>query len=61
MKRVLLDTSVIIDHLKGHEPATDYLLGLEKGAPHGVVSSTTHTELFAGERMTASEQVQIGI
>lgn len=61
MKRVLLDTSVIIDHLKGHEPATDYLLGLEEGTLLGMVSSITHTELFAGERMTAVEQAQIAM
>lgn len=59
MKRVLLDTSVIIDHLKGHEPATNYLVGLEEGALLGIVSSITHTELLAGERMTAAEQAQI--
>ena len=61
MKKVLLDTSIIIDHLKGHEPATDYLLGLEKGTLQGMVSSITHTELFAGERMTAGEQAQIAM
>lgn len=59
MSRAVLDTSVIIDHLKGHEPATDYLLGLETGQLQAVVSSLTHTELFAGERMTAGEQAQI--
>ncbi len=59
MNRLVLDTSIIIDHLKGYEPATDYLLGLEAGQFQAVVSSLTHTELFAGERMTPSEQAQI--
>ncbi len=59
MTRIVLDTSVFIDHLRGFEPATTYLMGLEEGSLHGIVSSVTHTELFAGERMRSGEREQI--
>ncbi|MDI3280834.1 MAG: type II toxin-antitoxin system VapC family toxin [Bacillota bacterium] len=59
MTRAVIDTSIIIDHLKGIPAATAYLKGLEEGTLGGIVSSVTYTELFAGERMTDRERRQI--
>ncbi|MGE5576059.1 MAG: type II toxin-antitoxin system VapC family toxin [Syntrophothermus sp.] len=59
MSRTVIDTSIIIDHLRGFGAATVYLKGLEEGVVEGIVSTITHKELFAGERVTDDERAQI--
>lgn len=59
MTRLVIDTSIIIDHLRGFAPATEYLMDLEVGSLRGVISSIAHTELHAGERMRSGEVEQI--
>lgn len=41
----LIDTSVVIDHLRGREPATSFLVGL---VPPPSLSVVSVTELYAG-------------
>jgi predicted nucleic acid-binding protein len=57
---VVLDTSVLIDYLRGSEPAFEYLVGLE-GRP--VCSEITRIEIVQGlrssERRTANKLFQM--
>lgn len=48
MNKLLFDTDVIIDHLRGHKSATKYLL--EKKSSLLLVSAITVAELYAGMR-----------
>jgi predicted nucleic acid-binding protein len=42
----LLDSAVLIDHLRGIDPATDWLRGLKEG--EAVISVITRAEVLAG-------------
>jgi predicted nucleic acid-binding protein len=45
---VLLDTSVLVDHLRGHPPATEALRELVRGGRPRVASVLTRTEVLRG-------------
>ncbi len=47
MSRLLLDTCILIDHLREHPPAVDYILGLP-GEP--LLSAVTIAEVYVGVR-----------
>lgn len=49
MNKVLIDTDILIDHLRGQEKAKEYLKGIESGNVKGVISVITEAELAAGK------------
>lgn len=58
MSSLLLDTSVLIDHLRGYEPATIFLeTVLNSGVP-AAVSTITEMELYAGKSMDLPDMEQ---
>ena len=48
--RVLVDSSVLIDHLRGHPPATDLLLRLVRAGDELWSVTPVRTEIIAGMR-----------
>jgi predicted nucleic acid-binding protein len=60
MPEVLLDSDILIDHLRGYEPARQYLKRFETGEMQGYVSIITVAELAAGQiRQVQERGVQI--
>lgn len=51
LNRVIIDTDIIIDHLRGIENAKEYLKKIENGKIIGAISVITEAELAAGESM----------
>lgn len=47
---MILDTSVAVDHLRGHRPATELIHGLLVGGERVVASELVRFELVAGVR-----------
>jgi hypothetical protein len=56
MDKVLLDRDMLIDHLRGYEPARQYLKRFEMGEVQGYLSIITVAELAAGQ-MRQSEVI----
>jgi predicted nucleic acid-binding protein len=56
MTSILIDTDVLIDHLRGFRPASDFLRRVFKGEYSGQISVLTETELLAGAQPTDSEK-----
>lgn len=55
---IVVDTSVLIDHLRGHEPATELIdTGLARGEPV-LASEVTRIELLAGMRSHERRQTR---
>ena len=50
MKRFLIDTDVIIDHLRGEEKARDFLKQIKSGETDILYSVVTKAELYSGVR-----------
>ena len=48
MDKVLLDSDILIDHLRRYEPARQYLKRFEAGEVEGYLSIITVAELAAG-------------
>jgi len=55
----LIDTNIVIDHLRGERLATEFLLSIEEGRAQGCVSVLTEYELLAVPRLTASQAEEI--
>lgn len=55
--RVLIDTNICIDHLRGFNPATEYLLKLNN--MERWISVITVMELFAAPNITAGQKNKI--
>lgn len=53
--RYLLDTDILVEYLRGREPAAEYLEGLEADLH---VSTVTVAELFAGARDDEEDRLQ---
>ncbi|KFD40495.1 nucleotide-binding protein [Peptococcaceae bacterium SCADC1_2_3] len=51
MNKLLLDTSVLIDHLRKHRPSTEFLKTVHKNEITAVISTITEMELYAGKSM----------
>ena len=51
MNKALIDTDILIDHLRGQEKAKEYLKDIENGKTKGVISVITEAELAARESM----------
>ena len=55
MTRLLLDTSVLIDHLRGYPPATDFLETVFRSQSSAMISTVTEMELFTGQSIRNEE------
>lgn len=59
MARYLLDTNVLIDHLRGDPSANQLLRDVESGRLRATISVITECELLSYPRLTAGEERQI--
>ena len=59
MPEVLLDRDILIDHLRGYEPARQYLKRFETGEMQGYLSIITVAELAAGQMRQVQEEEKI--
>jgi predicted nucleic acid-binding protein len=59
MPEVLLDSDILIDHLRGYAPARQYLKRFEAGEMQGYLSIITVAELAAGQMRQAQEEEKI--
>ena len=59
MAEVLLDSDILIDHLRGYEPARQYLKRFEAGEVQGSLSIITVAELAAGQMRQAEEEAKV--
>ena len=55
----LIDTNILIDHLRGERAATAFLLHVEEGRVQASVSVITEYELLAVPRLTAQQAHEI--
>ena len=59
MDKVLLDSDILIDHLRGYEPARQYLKRFETGEVEGYLSIITVAELAAGQMRQEDEEAKV--
>lgn len=59
MNSIVIDTDIIIDHLRGFEPSTTFLRRVFQGEYIGQVSVLTEMELFAGAMSRKGEKQAI--
>ncbi|RJX24820.1 MAG: type II toxin-antitoxin system VapC family toxin [Dethiobacter sp.] len=59
MNNILIDTNIFIDHLRGFQPSTDFLLRVFQGEYHAQISTLTEMELFAGTIPTEAEKEKV--
>jgi tRNA(fMet)-specific endonuclease VapC len=52
--RIVIDTDILIDHLRGMEKAKEYLREIEEGNVRAAISVITEAELAAGHSMKDS-------
>jgi hypothetical protein len=57
--KVVFDTNIIIDHLKGLPEAREQLRNIEKGLFEGLISTITIMELLSAPRMPEQRYVAI--
>ena len=55
----LIDTNILIDHLRGERTATAFLLQIEEGRAQASVSVITEYELLSVPRLTAIQAHEI--
>ncbi|MEE8168208.1 MAG: type II toxin-antitoxin system VapC family toxin [Candidatus Hydrothermarchaeales archaeon] len=61
MVRIVIDTDVFVNHLRGVKKARTFLKKVETGKIEGFFSTITEAELFSGRRVDSpSEQRKIG-
>jgi len=59
MDDVLLDSDILIDHLRGYEPARQYLKRFETGEVQGYLYIVTVAELAAGQMRQDDEEATV--
>ena len=59
MDEILLDSDILIDHLRGYEPARQYLKRFETGEVQGYLSIITVAELAAGQMRQDDEEAKV--
>jgi predicted nucleic acid-binding protein len=59
MPEVLLDSDILIDHLRGYEPARQYLKRFETDEMQGYLSIVTVAELAAGQMRQEQEEEKV--
>lgn len=57
--KYLIDTNILIDHLRGDSNATELLQRIEEGSAQAAVSVITEYELLASTKLKESEIVKI--
>jgi predicted nucleic acid-binding protein len=57
--KYLIDTNILIDHLRGDSNATELLQHIEEGSAQAAVSVITEYELLASAKLKESEIVKI--
>lgn len=60
MPKYLIDTDIVIDHLRGDAVANRWLRDVESGRVQATISVITECELLASPRLTSREERQIG-
>jgi predicted nucleic acid-binding protein len=59
MAEILLDSDILIDHLRGYEPARQYLRRFEAGEMQGYLSIITVAELAAGQMRQEDAEAKV--
>jgi tRNA(fMet)-specific endonuclease VapC len=59
MNSIIIDSDILIDHLRGFQPATDFLLRIFQGEFAGHISVLTEMELLAGTMPKKDEKEQV--
>jgi predicted nucleic acid-binding protein len=59
MDEILLDSDILIDHLRGYEPARQYLKRFEAGELQGYLLIITVAELAAGQMQQEDEETKV--
>lgn len=59
MNKLLIDTNVLIDHLRGFRNATDFLLKVIEVGNDLHISTLTEMELFAGKNISEKENADL--
>jgi predicted nucleic acid-binding protein len=59
MPEVLLDSDMLIDHLRGYEPARQCLKRFETGEMQGYLSIITVAELAAGQMLNVRRRMHL--
>ena len=59
MDKVLLDSDILIDHLRRYEPARQYLKRFEAGEVEGYLSIITVAALAAGHMQQEAEETKV--
>ena len=59
MAEILLDSDILIDHLRGYEPARQYLRRFEAGEMQRYLSIITVAELAAGQMRQEDEEAKV--
>lgn len=59
MNEVLLDSDILIDHLRGYGPARQYLQRFEAGEKRGYLSVISVAELSSGQMRQAGEEDKV--
>lgn len=57
--RVVVDTNIIIDHLRGISSATKVMQEIEDGKFEGIISTITIMELFMAPKMNAQRETAV--
>lgn len=57
--RVIFDTNILIDHLRGHPEAVTRVKEAEEGKIYGIISAITVLELYAAPKMTSYRLVNL--
>ena len=57
MKRCLIDTDIIIDHLRGEEKARDFFKQIKSEDSDALYSAITKAEIYSGVRPKEEEKV----
>lgn len=59
MNEVLLDSDILIDHLRGYDPARQYLQRFEAGEKQGYLSVISVAELATGQMRQEGEEHKV--
>jgi len=59
MNKLLIDTNVFIDHLRGYSKATEFLLQVFEAGNVIHISTLTEMELFAGRNISKEDTTEI--
>lgn len=58
--KYLIDTNIIIDHLRSDKKATDFIENIQAGKISGIISVITECELLSSSKISEEKKKQIG-